>query len=94
MKILVADDHTIVRDGIMRVLQDAFPNAELVGVADTVELIKKSKRQKWDVIISDITMPPGDSGARSGATDQGNITGNACDNDEHAYARAICRTGF
>jgi DNA-binding NarL/FixJ family response regulator len=62
MKILIADDHTIVRDGIIRVLQDSFPNAEIVGVSDTVELLKKVSAGKWDVIVSDITMPPGDSG--------------------------------
>ncbi len=62
MRILIADDHTIVRDGIIRLLKDSFPNAEIVGVSDTVELIKQVNAQKWNVIVSDITMPPGDSG--------------------------------
>ena len=62
MRILIADDHTIVRDGIIRVLQDAFPFAEIAGVCDAVDLIKKVKESTWDVIVSDITMPPGDSG--------------------------------
>ncbi len=62
MRILLADDHTIVRDGVMHILHEAFPNAEIVGVSDTVELIKLVNKQKWDVVISDITMPPGDSG--------------------------------
>ncbi len=62
MRILIADDHTIVRDGVIRVLKDSFPNAEIVGVSDVVDLMKHVNTQKWDVVISDITMPPGDSG--------------------------------
>ncbi len=62
MRILIADDHTIVRDGVIRVLKDSFPIAEILGVSDTVDLIKQVQASKWDVVISDITMPPGDSG--------------------------------
>jgi two-component system invasion response regulator UvrY len=62
MKILIADDHTIVRDGIIRVLEEAFPFGEIIGVSDTASLLQCVLDQKWDVIISDITMPPGDSG--------------------------------
>lgn len=62
MKILIADDHTIVRDGIVRVLKEAFPFAEITGISDTASLLQSVSDQKWDVVISDITMPPGDSG--------------------------------
>ncbi|MEO8172821.1 MAG: response regulator transcription factor [Sediminibacterium sp.] len=62
MKILVADDHTLVREGLIRVLQEAFSFADIDGVSDAVDLIKKITKKKYDIIISDITMPPGDSG--------------------------------
>ncbi len=62
MKILIADDHTIVRQGIKMVLQEAYPIAEIADVADATDLMKEVKRSKWDVIICDISMPPGDSG--------------------------------
>jgi two-component system invasion response regulator UvrY len=62
MKIIIADDHTIVRQGISRLLKENFPFAEIVEASDTVDLVKLVRREKWDVIISDITMPPGDSG--------------------------------
>jgi DNA-binding NarL/FixJ family response regulator len=62
MKIIVADDHTIVRQGICKLLKESIPFAEISEAKDTVDLIKLVRTQKWDVIVSDITMPPGDSG--------------------------------
>jgi two-component system invasion response regulator UvrY len=65
MRILIADDHTIVREGIKMLLNDAYPHAEIVDVSDSVDLMKCVYKQKWDVIICDISMPPGDSGLES-----------------------------
>lgn len=62
MRILIADDHVIVREGIKMLLNDAYPHAEIVDVSDSVDLLKCVYKQKWDVIICDISMPPGDSG--------------------------------
>jgi DNA-binding NarL/FixJ family response regulator len=62
MRILLADDHTIVRDGIKMLLTEAYPFAEVVDVSDSVQLLNQVANGKWDVIISDISMPPGDSG--------------------------------
>ncbi|NCI46601.1 response regulator [Sediminibacterium soli] len=62
MKILIADDHTIVREGIKLLLMEALPGAEVVDVVDSASLLKLVYKEKWDVIITDISMPPGDSG--------------------------------
>ncbi len=62
MRILIADDHTIVREGIKMLLTEAYSSAEVVDVSDSVSLMKEVMSSKWDVIISDISMPPGDSG--------------------------------
>ena len=62
MKILIADDHTIVRQGIKMVLKEAYPVAEITDVSDAANLMIEVKKSKWDVIICDISMPPGDSG--------------------------------
>ncbi|MBV9988510.1 MAG: response regulator transcription factor [Chitinophagaceae bacterium] len=62
MKFLIADDHTIVREGIKMLLTEAYPFAEIADVSDSVDLMKLVIKQKWDVIICDISMPPGDSG--------------------------------
>lgn len=57
IRILIADDHTIVRKGIRQILAEEFPNAEIEEVADADELIKKVILLKWDVVISDLSMP-------------------------------------
>lgn len=62
MKILIADDHTIVREGIKMLLTEAYPFAEVSGVANSADIMKLVVKKKWDVIICDISMPPGDSG--------------------------------
>jgi len=55
--ILIADDHSVVRKGLKQILLEAFPFAEIVEVADAEELFKKILKHKWDVVISDISMP-------------------------------------
>jgi two-component system invasion response regulator UvrY len=62
MRILIADDHTIVREGIKLLLSEAFPVADIVDVVDSATMLKLVYRDKWDVVITDISMPPGDSG--------------------------------
>lgn len=62
MKILIADDHTIVREGIKMLLIEEYPQAEIVDVSNSVELLDYVLKEKWDVIISDISMPPGETG--------------------------------
>jgi DNA-binding NarL/FixJ family response regulator len=62
MKMIIADDHTIVRQGITRLLKESFPFAEVAEAPDTSTLLQLVKEHTWDVIISDISMPPGDSG--------------------------------
>lgn len=62
MKILLADDHEIVRNGIKVLLMGSIPFAEVTEVCDGTELLEQLPKQNWDIVISDITMPPGDSG--------------------------------
>ena len=57
MKILVADDHAIVRRGIKQIILDEFPFAETAEAADAEELVKKAFTGQWDVIITDLSMP-------------------------------------
>jgi two-component system, NarL family, invasion response regulator UvrY len=57
LRILIADDHTVVRRGLRQILLDEFPGAEIEEVADGGELIKKIMTAKWDVVVSDLSMP-------------------------------------
>ncbi|MEO6541381.1 MAG: response regulator transcription factor [Ferruginibacter sp.] len=57
LRILIADDHTVVRKGLRQILLDEFPTAVINEVADAEELIKKVMTEKWDVVVSDLSMP-------------------------------------
>jgi two-component system, NarL family, invasion response regulator UvrY len=57
IRILIADDHTVVRKGLRQILAEEFTDAHIEDVADAEEVIKKVIKEKWDVVISDLTMP-------------------------------------
>ena len=57
LRILIADDHTIVRRGLKQILLEEFVAAVIEEVADAEELLKKVLKEEWDVVISDISMP-------------------------------------
>ena len=57
IRILVADDHTIVRRGLRQILLEGFPGALVEEVGDAEDLIKNVVKSTWDVIISDLSMP-------------------------------------
>jgi two-component system invasion response regulator UvrY len=57
MRILIADDHAMFRRGLRETLAEAFPRVifgEAKTAAETVEFVR---RQHWDVVILDISMP-------------------------------------
>src|SRR5688572_15748387 len=56
-RILLADDHTIVRKGIIQILQNEFPTALIEEASTAEELIAKSITGRWDIVITDISMP-------------------------------------
>src|SRR6516164_3749645 len=54
-RVLLADDHRVVAEGLKRLLADNF---ELVGtVEDGLALVAAAKKLRPDVIVADITMP-------------------------------------
>lgn len=56
-KILLADDHSIIRLGLIQILKDEYPSVEIVEVSDGAELVKMVVQQNWDLVISDLDMP-------------------------------------
>lgn len=57
IKVLIADDHTIVRSGV-RLLLDAEPDIEVIGEAlDGVEAVDLVRELRPAVVLMDISMP-------------------------------------
>ena len=57
MRILIADDHAIVRRGLKQLLLEHYPSAQ-IGEASNVEtIISLIENDPWDVVICDLSMP-------------------------------------
>jgi NarL family two-component system response regulator LiaR len=57
INILIADDHAIVRKGLVALIESE-PGMELVGeAADGVEVVQKAKTLRPDVVLLDLMMP-------------------------------------
>lgn len=57
IRVLLADDHAIVRDGIRQILADT-PDVIVGGEAENGDgVLAKVRREPWDVLLLDISMP-------------------------------------
>lgn len=64
IRILIADDHAVVRSGLRNLLQ-AAPDLEVIGeAADGGETLSLTAQLHPDLVLLDITMPP-ESGIRT-----------------------------
>jgi two-component system invasion response regulator UvrY len=57
MKVLIADDHAILRHGLKEILSDGFKNIEFGDAANTQQALDQLDRKQWDVVVLDISMP-------------------------------------
>ena len=57
LKILIADDHVMVRRSIKLILLEDFPAARIDEAENGDVLVSKAIAGQWDIVISDITMP-------------------------------------
>lgn len=57
INILLADDHPYLRRGLAQILTDAFPGAVIGEASDAPELLTLAEKQRWDVVVLDLTMP-------------------------------------
>jgi two-component system, NarL family, invasion response regulator UvrY len=57
IKILIADDHAVVREGLKKILADVM-DMEVAGeAADGMEALQLMRGQDWDAVLLDISMP-------------------------------------
>jgi DNA-binding NarL/FixJ family response regulator len=56
-RILIADDHTIVRAGLKRLLEDEFTTVTVGEAGDAAQATALLEAAPWDVVMLDISMP-------------------------------------
>jgi two-component system, NarL family, invasion response regulator UvrY len=57
IRVLVADDHTIVREGLKQILAKSG-DLEVAGeAANGNDVLKMVREQEWDVLVTDMSMP-------------------------------------
>jgi DNA-binding NarL/FixJ family response regulator len=57
MKILLTDDHAVVRHGLKQILADEFKRAIFGEARNAQEALDLVWKEHWDVVVLDITMP-------------------------------------
>ena len=56
LKILIADDHELIREGLSKIIAQKFMDAMIMTAYNGEDLIKKVGMEDWDLVISDISM--------------------------------------
>ena len=59
MRVLIADDHAVVREGLKRVLAGLPEGVEVGEAVNAQEALALARRDRWDVALLDIAMPGG-----------------------------------
>lgn len=57
MRILLADDHALLRQGLKQILSEEFPDAEFRETGTTQETLECLLLDEWDVVVLDVFMP-------------------------------------
>ncbi|MEA3213470.1 MAG: two-component system, NarL family, invasion response regulator UvrY [Chthoniobacter sp.] len=57
LKILVVDDHFVVRQGLKGILAEHRPDAEFGEASNAQEALDLAWKESWDLVLLDISMP-------------------------------------
>jgi two-component system invasion response regulator UvrY len=57
MRVLIIDDHAIVRRGLKEVFTEAFPDSEVGEAENSRAAAELVAAQEWDVVLLDINLP-------------------------------------
>ena len=57
MRVLICDDHPIVRKGLREILQEEGPAVTIGEAATAQDALDLARKQSWDAVMLDITMP-------------------------------------
>lgn len=57
LRILIADDHPIVREGVKRLIEEEFESADIEEAESGQDALGKIRSSGWDVVTLDINFP-------------------------------------
>jgi two-component system invasion response regulator UvrY len=57
IRVLLADEHAIIRDGVKQILADTDDLVVTGEAANGAEALKMVNEQDWDLLVLDISMP-------------------------------------
>jgi len=57
MKILLIDDHAVLREGLKQILADGFEKVQFGEAGNTGEAFDQLASGQWDVVVLDINLP-------------------------------------
>src|SRR5258706_3516570 len=60
MKILLVDDHSIIRQSLTHIIRNEFPAASCTEAHDGETCIETLKREEFDLVILDMNLPDTD----------------------------------
>jgi DNA-binding NarL/FixJ family response regulator len=60
VKILIVDDHALVRRGMSHVVRESFPEAEIVEAGTAAEALEAMTSMPMDIALVDVRMPDSD----------------------------------
>jgi DNA-binding NarL/FixJ family response regulator len=56
-RILLVDDHAVVRQGLRQILSESLPEAVFEDAASGGEAVRKTRESDWDAVILDLSLP-------------------------------------
>lgn len=57
VRVLIADDHALVRKGLQQVIKEQAPDMVVGEAADGEQVLALVREQAWDALVLDIAMP-------------------------------------
>jgi YesN/AraC family two-component response regulator len=57
IRVLIADDHPIVRQGLKQILGDTRDMLVAGEAINGREVLEKARAEPWDVVVLDISLP-------------------------------------
>jgi len=57
MKVLIADDHAVLRQGLKQVVMEGIPQADFLEAANAKETLEILRRRHLDLLVLDIFLP-------------------------------------